>query len=141
MLRTVTACVVSVAITLGVVAAATTSASTTPAPFSPACPSPGYGADGDMGPLFCVIDNPVALRYFAALGRHLFALGPNATPGQVLAALERDLSTLPITCSVYRLAAWRNHWHFGISPLVQLAYLKHLYSTGWCKDPAFNVGS
>ena len=49
MLRTVTACVVSVAITIGVVAAATTSASTTPAPFSPACPSPGYGADETWG--------------------------------------------------------------------------------------------
>jgi hypothetical protein len=91
--------------------------------------------------LFCVIDNPVALRYFAASGRHLFALGPNATPGQVLAALKRDLSTLPITCSVYRLAAWRNHWHFGVSPVVQLVVVKHLYSTGWCSDPAFNVGS
>ena len=138
MLRTISACVASVAITLAVVAATGAIASSSTSSFAPPCPHPVYGADGTMGPLFCVIDNPLALRYYAASGRHTFALGPDATPTQVVAALKKDFSTLPITCSVYRLAAWRNHWSFGVSPALQLAAELKLFS-GWCSDPTFKV--
>jgi hypothetical protein len=93
-----------------------------------------------MGPLFCVIDNPLALRYFAHLGRHTFALGPDASPTQVVNALKQDYTTNPITCSVYRLAAWRNHWQFGISPAAELAAQLKLIPQ-WCSDPRFNVSN
>ena len=64
------------------------------APFVPACPPPTYGHDGDMAPLFCVIDNPLALRYYGRDAPHLFALGPSATPTQVVAALKQDQHTI-----------------------------------------------
>ncbi len=91
-----------------------------------------------MEPIFCVIDNPVALRYFAKGAPHLFALGRNATPDQVIRALEKDFNTEPIGCSEYRLAAWKNHWHFGISP-VQAVQLDFHLPKGWCSEPRFNV--
>lgn len=56
-----------------------------------------------MGPLFCMIDNPVALRYFAPGAKHTFALGPDANPGQVYDALIADYDhggTGPILCSI-----------------------------------------
>jgi len=92
-----------------------------------------------MRRLFCVIDNPTALRYFAPMAKHTFALGQNATPGQVSAALIADSkrSTLPILCSVYRLAAWRNRWSFGVSPIDQVAARLKL-SSGWCREPSFS---
>src|SRR4051794_16356263 len=89
-----------------------------PTTLAPACPHATYGADGNMGPLFCVVDNPLAWKYFAPMAKRTFALGPGATPGQVEQALVADYKragTEPIICSIYRLAAWRNHWHFGVS--------------------------
>ena len=102
----------------------------------PPCPHPSYGANGNMGPLFCVIDNPMALRYFAPIAKHTFALGPDASPEDVTAALAADLKhggTGPIICSIYQLASWRNHWHFGISPVDQLGFPPHS-----CQTPSFN---
>ena len=103
------------------------------APFVPACPQPVYGHDGDMAPLFCVIDNPLALRYFGMATPHLFALGPSASLTQVGAALKKDRHALvtdsPFMCSAYRLAAWREHWSFRVSPLQ------------YCSTPAFTVSS
>ncbi len=100
--------------------------------ISPPCARPSYGADGNMSPLFCVIDSPLALRYFASIGRHTFALGPDATPGDVAAALEADYKhggTGPIMCSIYQLATWRNHWHFGVSVVAEVS--------PYCRKPSF----
>jgi hypothetical protein len=109
------------------------------APYVPACPHASYGADGNMGPLFCVVDNPIALTYFAKQGRHVFALGPNATPWAVAHALHLDYSTGPITCSIYQLAAWREHWSFGIPPTDQIPEARGMIAN-WCPTPRFNVG-
>lgn len=112
--------------------------------FVPRCPQPTYNADGNLSPLFCVIDNPLALRHYAPLGRRTFALGPNASPTQVAAALaadyKRGAGTEPILCAVYRLAAWRNQWRFGVSPVSRVGVRFH-FPEKWCSDPRFNVGS
>ena len=97
----------------------------------PACPHATFGADGNMGPISYMVDNPAALRYFAKLGRHVFALGPNATPHQVEAALKKDTSTNPIICSVYQLAAWRTGWSFRVDPMDGLGNLP----PSWCPTP------
>ena len=113
------------------------------AALQPPCPQAGYGADGDMSPLFCVVDNPVALRYFAPMGEHLFALGPNANPQQVVAAAvadRRTTGTLPILCSTYRLVAWREHWQFAVSAAAQIGAALHFYR-GWCSDPNFKISN
>ena len=115
----------------------------TQAALQPPCPQASYGADGNMGPLFCVIDSPVALRYYAPMGKHLFALGPNANPQQVVAAAvadRRTTGTLPILCSTYRLAAWREHWQFGVSAADQIGAALHFYR-GWCSDPNFKISN
>jgi len=106
--------------------------------LSPPCPQASYGVDGTMGPVFCVVDNPVALRYYAPMGRHLFALGPNASPQKVLAALKADYpsSTEPILCETYRLAAWREHWHFPYS-VASAAVTTLKLPVGWCREPSF----
>ena len=87
--------------------------------FVPACPQSTYGADGNMGPLFCKIDNPAALDYFFSHGnfKHLRALGADATPAQVEHAIRLDHQTGPIDCSAYQLWKWRWHWHFAFSPV------------------------
>ena len=105
----------------------------------PSCPQARYGVDGTMGPVFCVVDNPVALNYYAKFGRHLFALGPNASPDQVVAAIRADDhdSTLPILCETYRLAAWREQWRFPSSTLVDAAFLLHA-PRNWCSEPSLN---
>ena len=106
--------------------------------FVPSCPHASFGADGNMGPLFCVIDDPAALRYFGAMGRRTLAVGPSASPTQVAAALTADRQkavTGPILCSIFRLAAWRNHWRFAVSPANDAGI-------GWCQTPSFGkVGS
>jgi hypothetical protein len=139
MVRTIAACAATAAATLAIIAATGLAASR---PFAPACPRPTFGADGNAGPLFCVIDNPFALRYFAKIGRRTFALGPDASPSQVVAAIEGDYrhdgGTNPIMCSVYRLAAWRNQWHFGVSIVPAVAADMHLIPQ-WCSDPHFAV--
>jgi hypothetical protein len=113
----------------------------------PPCPQADYGADGNMGPLFCVIANPVALRYFAPMAKRTFALGPEATPTQVAEALVTDTRpdsgqrwklSLPMLCSIYHLAAWKNQWHFGIS--IAFAVSQRLNATpGWCGDAEFTA--
>jgi len=110
------------------------------APAVPPCPHPSYGADGNMGPLFCMIDDPVALRYFAPMAKHTFSLTPSATPEQVAAALVADYKhagTEPILCSIYQLADWRNHWSFGISAAEQ-AGTELRFPSNWCRDPRFS---
>jgi hypothetical protein len=107
----------------------------------PPCPHAGFGADGNMGPLFCVIDNPVALRYFAPMGKRTFALGPDATPGEVTSALVADFKhggTLPILCSIYQLASWKNHWRFGMSIAYGVSQGLHAVA-GWCSEPSVSV--
>jgi hypothetical protein len=106
----------------------------------PACPQPHYYADGNMGPLFCVIDNPVALHFYAPLGKRTFALGPDATPGQVGEALIDDYNhhaTEPELCAVYQLAAWRYHWRFGVS-IVSGVGERLNFPSGWCREPSFH---
>lgn len=56
------------------------SAQTNKTTFVPACPHPTYAPDGNFAPLFCVIDNPLALRNFASAGRRTFALGGTRHP-------------------------------------------------------------
>jgi hypothetical protein len=106
--------------------------------LTPTCPQAHYGVDGTMGPVFCVVYNPVALHYYAPMGKHLFALGPNASPDQVFTATRADYanSTEPILCEVYRLAAWRNHWHFPNSVIPEVSTALHL-PRSWCTEPTF----
>jgi len=108
----------------------------------PPCPHAGYGADGNMGPLFCVIANPIALHYFAPMAKRTFALGPDATPTQVAEALVTDARPdsgqrwklgLPMLCSIYQLAAWKNQWDFGYS--IDYAVSQQLNAIpDWCGD-------
>jgi len=82
----------------------------------------------------------VALRHFAPMGKRTFALGPNATPTQVAAALIADFKhggTEPILCSIYRLAGWRDHWSFrGSIPVTVGARLN--FPSAWCTEPSFH---
>jgi hypothetical protein len=115
-------------------------ASTGSQAFVPPCAHASYAADGNMDPLFCVIDNPIALRYFAPMAKRTFALGPNATQAQVAAALIADFKhggTEPTLCSIYRLAAWRNHWSYGGSIAVTVG-ARLSFPSGWCTEPLFH---
>jgi hypothetical protein len=87
--------------------------------FVPGCPQPLYTADGNLSPLFCKIDNPRALKFYARITPRLFGLGRSAPPGQVVLALRADHkhATNPQLCSAYKLLAWRWHWHFGVDPV------------------------
>jgi len=114
--------------------------STVASALVPPCPASSYGADGNLSPLFCVVVNPMAVRWYAPMGKHTFSLGPNATPQQVTHALKADLNragTYPIVCAVYQLAAWKNHWSFGVSPVDQL---RPDLGPGWCPEPAAEFG-
>jgi hypothetical protein len=95
--------------------------------FVPACPHFSYGADGTAGPIFCTIDNPVALKYYAAALKPLLALGANASPGQVQSKLAWEMrhggpgkevltGTYPIQCQVFQLAAHYWRWSFSYTP-------------------------
>jgi hypothetical protein len=147
MIRVLVACAFTAALTILLTAALivqggtrTLAALAGTEPFVPACAQATYGADGNMGPLFCVVDNPAALKTFAPMAQHTFALGPKATPTQVTAALVADykrVGTIPILCSIYRLAVWRNHWRFGI-PASEQVGAKLGFSSGWCSEPSFS---
>jgi hypothetical protein len=102
-------------------------AATSTPDFAPACPHFSYGADGTAGPIFCTIDNPAALHYYAAALEPLIALGPNATPGQVQSKLAWEMrhggpdgdvltGTLPIQCQLFQLAAHYWRWSFFYTP-------------------------
>jgi hypothetical protein len=146
MIRVLTACATTAALTFALTMAFTTpsgvavAASTDAQPFVPPCAHANYGADGNMGPLFCVVDNPAALHYFAPMAKQTFALGPNVTPGHVSAALVADFKhggTIPILCSILRLAAWRNHWSFGASTAAAVGAQLN-FRSGWCTEPTFS---
>ncbi len=68
MIRGLAACATTAALTFAVTMALTSphhvaaAAAGAPSGFAPPCEHAGYGADGNMSPLFCVIDNPVALH-------------------------------------------------------------------------------
>ena len=139
-MKTVAACLAVVCLLAGGAAAGRLTAASG---SQPPCPHPSYGADGNMAPLFCVIDNPLALRYYAKDAPHLFALGPNANPQQVVAAAVADrpkAATIPTLCAAYRLIAWRDKWQFGISPAAEIGTRLRLYA-GWCSEPRFNVSN
>jgi hypothetical protein len=102
------------------------SASATQA-FVPECPHFDRGADGTVGPIFCTVDNPAALRYYAAALRPLIALGADARPGRVRSVLaweyrhggphgEALTGTLPIQCEVFQLASHYWRWSFSYTP-------------------------
>jgi hypothetical protein len=100
-------------------------ATSTESAIVPACPHISFAVDGTIGPLFCTIDNPVALRYYAAALKPLLALGPNTTPGQVEAVLASEFrvhnghaltGTYPIQCEVFQLAYHRWRWSFFYAP-------------------------
>ena len=143
MLRTLLACAGTAVVVLAITASGVFAAHTTRGSlYVPACPHSSYGADGTMEPLFCVIDNPAALNYYASAGRHTLALGPNAPPGRGRQGAYRRPATSrdpPILCSVYRLASWREHWKFGVSPARTVGAQLHFYS-GPRTDPAFPAG-
>jgi hypothetical protein len=88
--------------------------------YVPSCPRPVYSANGNVSPLFCQIDNPVALQFYERLAPRLFALGPNATPQQVGAALTASVTFRHATnmevCAAYQLAAWWKQWKFDVDP-------------------------
>jgi hypothetical protein len=88
--------------------------------FVPACPHAVYSANGNVSPLFCQIDNPVALTFYQRLAPRLFGLGPRATPDQVgtalVAATTLQHATNLEACAAYQLAAWWRHWHFAVDP-------------------------
>jgi hypothetical protein len=88
--------------------------------FVPACPRPVYSANGNVAPLFCQIDNPVALTFYERLAPRLFSLGPSATPQQVGTALTAATTIQHATsleaCAAYQLAAWWRQWHFAVDP-------------------------
>jgi hypothetical protein len=79
-----------------------------------------YSANGNVNPLFCQIDNPVALKFYERLAPRLFALGTGATPQQVgtalTAAATMQHATNAEACAAYQLAAWWRQWHFGVDP-------------------------
>ncbi len=91
-----------------------------PTAYVPACPRPVYSANGNVNPLFCQIDNPVALKFYERLAPRLFALGTGATPQQVGTALTTAATMQHATnaeaCAAYQLAAWWRQWHFGVDP-------------------------
>jgi hypothetical protein len=89
----------------------------------PACPQTTYAVDGTIGPLFCTIDDPVALSWYAKPLRPLLALGPNASPGAVGTALQATLkhSSYPQLCQIYGLAARAERWHFAVDPVAVTA--------------------
>ncbi len=137
MFRIFLACVLTAAFTFSLTALRSRGLAATAAEsLVPPCPHASYGANGNMGPIFCMVDNPIALHYFALMARHTFALKPDATPGEVAAALTSDYATAPTICSIYELAAWRNHWSFGVSPIDEIG-AKHNLPPGWCPEPAF----
>jgi hypothetical protein len=90
------------------------------ASYVPACPRPVYSANGNVSPLFCQIDNPVALQFYQRLAPRLFALNPNATPQQVGSALVASVTFRHATneevCAAYQLAAWWKQWKFAVDP-------------------------
>ncbi len=92
------------------------------APYVPPCPSPSYGASGNIAPLFCKIVNPLALEFYRPIVPHLFALGQDASPLQVEAALHTDSrqATIPELCSAYQLWAYRWGWKFGTDPVASV---------------------
>lgn len=96
--------------------------STHPSPkTATGCPHITYGADGNVGPLFCRDGqpNPPVLAYFQAMHLLVLGLGANATPGQVFQAMCSDVqtnSTYPIETSAYDLAQRIEGWSFGINP-------------------------
>ena len=91
-----------------------------PTAYVPACPRPVYSANGNVNPLFCQIDNPVALKFYERLAPRLFELGARATPQQVGTALATASTMQHATnaeaCAAYQLAAWWRQWHFGVDP-------------------------
>lgn len=88
------------------------------APLVPGCPHPTYTADGNLNPLYCRVDNPLALRFYSPLVDKLIALGPDASPRQVEAVVQRTPGlTETESCNSYALAAWAEHWHFGTNPV------------------------
>lgn len=143
MMRTFVACAATAALTIGLMATGVGAGrSAAASAYAPACPQASYGADGNMGPVFCMIDNPVALKYFAPMAKRTFALGPNATPNSVQASLVADFKhggTLPILCSIYQLATWRNHWRFPYSMIGAVATQLKV-TRFWCSEPKFAEG-
>lgn len=142
MLRLIISCVVTAILTFALTVSLRSHNGPTvvaASPFTPPCPQAQYGADGNMSPLLCIVDNPLALQYFAQAAPHTFALGPNANPAEVADALNSDFKhggTGPTLCSIYQLAAWRNQWRFGISPINEVGDELHMPSD-WCPAPSF----
>jgi hypothetical protein len=85
-----------------------------------------YGADGSFGPLTCANGtelNTLAWNAASANRPLIMSLGPDASPGQVNAALCTDLnnSTIPIETGAYHLAAMYYGWTFAYDPSSTLA--------------------
>jgi hypothetical protein len=93
--------------------------------FEPKCPHTAYGADGTIAPIFCTIDDPVALNYYARALKPLLVLGPRPTQVKSVLAWEFHhggpngealTGTYPIQCQVFQLAAHYWRWHFSYAP-------------------------
>ncbi len=89
------------------------------------CGALSYGADGNAGPATCPDGRPnlAADRYLRPMHLRVLALGANADPGQVLAAMCKDMatnSTIPIETTAYEVAMAEQGWHFGVDPSQEL---------------------
>jgi hypothetical protein len=77
--------------------------------FTPPCPHLTYSPDGNVSPLFCVIVNPDAWRFYDRVAPRMLALPRSASPGEVVAAAAADRShshaTPPEECSAFKLWA------------------------------------
>jgi hypothetical protein len=88
------------------------------------CGALSYGADGNVSPPTCPDGRPnlAADKYLRGMHLRVMALGANADPGQVLAAMCKDMaqSTIPIETTAYQVAAAEQRWSFGIDPADEL---------------------
>lgn len=83
------------------------------------CGALAYGADGNINPITCPDGRPNAAA--DAYLRHItpplavLALGPDASPSDVLAAMcgDRPHSTIPIESSAEELVQAENDWQFN----------------------------
>ena len=82
-----------------------------------------FAVDGTAGPLRCRNGhlNSLAWQYYAKFNPLVMALGPRATPGQVVQAICSDLhsntsTTVPKETAAYQLAALYYGWNFAIAP-------------------------
>jgi hypothetical protein len=88
------------------------------------CGALSFGADGNVSPPTCPDGRPnlAADRYLRSGHLLVMSLGAEANPGQVLAAMCKDMShsTIPIETTAYQVAQAEQRWSFGVDPSQEL---------------------